>query len=235
MEVSILNRMLFALVALALGFAALPAAAQTDANPNSNRPPQQVSADLNYVFDGHNSLRATMKQIYNRKDGGSIYFGEDIGFFHSTCGGAAFCNNIGGNDTDLRLGLQVAQPDIFLALSDGNFKGNGGSMTGLGIGFEKLARGEHPFEVTASLFYYPSAVGTYVCPTVTPCYITPSSAQLDFRVTRYALGGHYALSTSPFYLNFGIAGDNGSPSVAGNLTPQSFTHNGAYLGLGLKL
>ncbi|MDP9017543.1 MAG: hypothetical protein M3N19_04415, partial [Candidatus Eremiobacteraeota bacterium] len=198
---------------------------------------QQVLADGSYVFDGRSSLRVTMKQIYNRKDGGaSVYFGEDYGFFHSTCGSAAFCNNIGGHDTDIRLGVQISESDIFVAVSSGSFAGNGASLSSIGFGFEKLARGEKPFESTASLFYYPGSSGTYSCPVTTaPCYLTPVGSTLDYKILRYTLGGHMAITGKPFYVNFGIAGDTGSPNVTSTLSPQTFTHSGAYLGLGVKI
>ena len=238
------------MVALCAGLLAAPAAAQTppaapassapDPTPEpSSRPAQQVTADFNYVFDGRSSLRAEMKQIYNRKDGTSVYFGEDLAFFHSTCGSNAFCSNVGGHDTDLRLGVQIANPDIFLALSSGNFAGNGASFAGLGFGLEKVARGEAPMELTASLFYFPSATGSYACPVTGPpgfsCFTTPVSAQTDFQIVRYSLGAHYQLGDKPFFVNVGIAGDNGRPNGGNAFQPIYMSHNGAYLGLGIKM
>lgn len=229
--------MLFAMAALLAGLMVAPALAQSD-EPTpapSQRPPQQVGMDVSYVFDGHSSLRAEMKQIYNKKDGTSVYFGEEFGFWHSTCGSAAFCNNVGGHDTDLRLGVQV-MPDIFIAAGSGSFAGNGLSLTGLGFGVEKLARGEKPMELTASYFYYPGAVGTYSCPLrTTPCYATPVVTNPEYSVSRYAVGGNYVIQGKPFYVTFGIAGDNATQSNPTTLQPQTFTHNGAYLGLGLRM
>lgn len=231
-----MKRTLFALAAVLAGLMAAPAAAQEEPTPApTNRPPQQVAAEVSYVFDGHASLRAGMKQIYNKKDGTSLYFGEDFAFFHSTCGSAAFCNNVGGHDTDLRLGVQVL-PDIFIAAGSGSFAGNGVSLTGLGLGVEKLARGERPFEWTASLFYYPGETGSYACPLKTvPCYATATTTTPEFAVTRYAIGGNVNLQGKPFYVTFGIAGDNGSRTNDPALQPQTFTHNGGYLGLGFRM
>ncbi|GAC1659223.1 MAG: hypothetical protein NVS9B12_12110 [Vulcanimicrobiaceae bacterium] len=236
-----MTRTFFAMAALFASLLAAPALGQTapptPAPDASSRPAQQVLADGSYVFDGRSSLRFTMKQIYNLKDGTSVYFGEDFAFFHSTCGSSAFCNNVGGRDTDLRLGVQVAAPDIFLAASSGTFNGNGFSVRGLGFGVEKLARGERPLELTASFFYFPATVGTYRCPLAgAACYPAPTTTSPDYRVFKYAVGGHYALGDRPYYLNFGIAADNGSPnSAASSLQPWTFTHTGAYLGLGIKL
>ena len=239
-----MNRTFFAMSALCACLLASRAAAQTPAaSPQaaeptpepSHRPSQQVAADGSYVFDGRSSLRMTMKQIYNRKDGSSVYFGEDFGFFHSACGASAFCNTIGGHDTDLRLGFQVAEPDVFLAVSSGNFAGNGGSLSAIGFGVEKLARGEQPMEITASFFYYPSASGTYSCPALAAsCFTTPVSPNPEFQIVRYTVGAHYALGAAPFYVNFGVAGDNGKPNGS-QLQPYVFSHNGAYLGLGFKM
>lgn len=229
------------MAALAFALFAAPAVAQTTAPAEptpapSSRPSQQVEMNVDYVFDGHASLRAGMKQIYNRKDGGgSVYFGEDFGFFHSTCGSRAFCNNVGGHDTDLRLGFQVAEPDIFIAIGSGNFAGNGASFSGIGFGIEKVPRGEKPFEPYASLFLYPSASGSYSCPVTTaPCYAGPVGSTTDFRIMRYSLGGHFDLK-GPFFADAGYAGDFGYPNTQSPLSPQTFTHNGLYLGLGLKL
>ncbi|MDP9110097.1 MAG: hypothetical protein M3M96_00480, partial [Candidatus Eremiobacteraeota bacterium] len=158
-----MNRTFFAMATLAVALLAAPAVAQTPPSPAeptpgpSSKPSQQVEMSMDYVFDGHASLRAGMKQIYNRKDGGgSVYFGEEFGFFHSTCGSRAFCNNVGGHDSDVRLGFQVAEPDIFIAIGSGSFAGNGASFSGLGLGIEKVPRGEKPFEPYGSLFLYPS-------------------------------------------------------------------------------
>lgn len=219
--------------ALLVGLSVSPALAQSDDQPK--RPAQQVSIEGSYVFDGQSSLRAGMKQIYNKKDGPSVYFGEDFGFFHSTCGSNAFCNNIGGRDSDLRLGVEV-MPDTFIALGSGTFAGNGASLTGLGIGLERLARGEKPFEITASLFWYPSENGTYSCPLKTvPCYPFATSTSIEYAVTRYALGGNYAIKDKPLYVTFGFAGDTGTPSVSSAVTPYTFSHSGAYLGLGFRM
>ena len=228
-----MKRMFFALAAVAATLLAV-SPALADAPDKSKRPGQQVSLDGAYVFDGHASLRAGLKQVYNRKDGTSVYFGEDFGFFHSTCGSNAFCNNIGGHDTILALGVQVAEPNIFVALSQGSFAGNGGSLTGIGLGVEKVARNEVPFEVIGSFFYYPSATGTYGCPvTATPCYATPTSTNIEYHVVHYSLGAHYAIGDKPYYLSFGIVGDNGA-AISAN-TPQTLNHNGAYVGFGLHM
>lgn len=249
------------MAALAFALLAAPAVAQSTASPApdaaatvaptatdapseptpgpSSRPPQQVMMSADYVFDGHASLRAGMRQIYNRKDGTSIYFGEDFAFFHSTCGSRAFCNNVGGHDSDVRLGFQIAEPDIFLAIGSGNFAGNGASFSGIGLGVEKVPRGEKPFEPYGSVYLYPSASGSYSCPvTFAACYAFPVSATTDFRIVRYTIGGHMNIKDKPFFIDFGYAGDQGTPNTpggAGTLNPWTFSHNGLYLGAGLKM
>lgn len=230
-----LKRTLFAIAALAIVALGTPARAQDTAPAPSatpKAPAQQVSIEGAYVFDGKNSTYVGLKQIYNKQDQPSIYFGEEFSFFNSPCDKAAYCTNVGGRGTDLRLGVEIAK-DIFFGAGLGSFSGRGFSGSGIGIGVEKLSRGTDPFEWVGSFFYYPSVPGTYACPVPTGCFapgVTYNNA--EYAAYRYSLGAHYSLSKSPFYVTVGVKGENGTKQGA---FPLDFNHNGAYLGLGFRM
>lgn len=228
-----MKRTLFAIAALAVVALGAPARAQdTPASDSAKPPAQQVSIEGAYIFDGKNSTYAGLKQIYNKKDQPSIYFGEEFSFFNSPCDKAAYCTNVGGRGTDLRLGVEIAK-DIFFGAGLGSFSGRGFSGSSIGLGLEKLSRGTEALEWVGAFYYYPSVSGTYACPVPTGCFapgVVYNNA--EYQAYRYSLGAHYSLSKSPFYVTVGVKGENGN-KVSG--FPLDFNHNGAYLGLGFRM
>jgi hypothetical protein len=122
------------------------------------------------------------------------------------------------SDLDLRLGLKVADPRIYVGLGYLFRTDNYGypKQNGFGFGAEKLPDLDQPFSVYGSLWFYPNVKGT--------------SPDLAYRVLKYDIGGTYNFGSSPLYLDFGWLGDQGRNK---NNAPADYSHNGPHVGLGL--
>jgi hypothetical protein len=132
-------------------------------------------------------------------------------------------------DVDVRLGLKVADPRIYIAGSYLWKTNNYGypKLDGAGFGLEKLPDLDQVFSVYGSAYYYPSVKGT--CD-VTTCPTGPFS--LEYRLLKYQAG--IALNIGgknfPLFLDLGWLGDDGRNKAN---APGDFTHNGPYVGLGI--
>jgi len=124
--------------------------------------------------------------------------------------------------TETHLGIKIAEPRIYLAAGMMVRTERYGypPLFGLGYGVMKLPDLDRPFSVFASLFYYPRVKGGN------------GLYDLGYHVTSYRAGVTYNLGKSPLFLEGGIVGDRGSNAFN---APSGFTHNGAYVGLGLKI
>ena len=58
-----------------------------------------------------------------------------------------------------------------------------------------------------------------------------NSYNLAYNILKYSLGVTYAFQNTPLFLEGGWLGDNGQGRVN---APASFTHNGPFVGIGLK-
>jgi hypothetical protein len=121
-------------------------------------------------------------------------------------------------DLDLRWGLKIADPRIYVGVGYIWRSTNYGypKQNGFGFGAEKLPDLDQPFSIYGSLWYYPNVKG--------------SSPDLEYRIYKYDIGGTYNFGSSPVYLDFGYLGDRGSNK---NNAPADFTHNGPHVGLGV--
>ena len=132
-------------------------------------------------------------------------------------------------DFDARLGLKVADPRIYVGVGYMFRSGNYGypALRGLGFGAEKLPDLEQPFSIYGSAWYYPNVRGTCGNPA---CASPPGPFALAYNILKYQIGGTFNFGGSPLYLDFGFLGDRGRNK---SNAPSDFTHNGAYIGLGL--
>ena len=131
-------------------------------------------------------------------------------------------------DFDGRLGLKVANPRIYVGVGYMARSGNYGypRLNGVGFGAEKLPDLNQPFSVYGSVWYYPNVrgtCGTDVCP--------GGPYTLAYNILKYDIGGAISFGNSPVFLDLGFLGDRGQNK---SNAPVSFTHNGPYLGLGIK-
>jgi hypothetical protein len=130
-------------------------------------------------------------------------------------------------DFDGRLGLKVADPRIYIGVGYMYRTGNYGypKLNGFGFGAEKLPDLDQPFSVYGSVWYYPNVKGTCgldVCP------LGPFT--LAYNIFKYQIGGTFNFGASPLFLDFGLLGDRGQNK---SNAPSNYTHNGAYVGLGI--
>ena len=131
---------------------------------------------------------------------------------------------------DGRLGLKIADPRIYLNVSYMTHTGNYGypATSGVGFGLEKLPDLDQTFSLYGSAEYYPSVSGTYTVPSGG---LTGTKFNLSYRVLRYQIGATVGFGkTFPVFLDLGFIGDRGSNKTN---APVDYTHNGAYVGLGI--
>jgi hypothetical protein len=134
-------------------------------------------------------------------------------------------------DVDARVGLRIADPRVYLGVSYLWRNTNYGypRQNGVGFGLEKLPDLDQTFSVYGGAYYYPSMKGT--CGISDGCPTGPFD--LEYRLLRYQAGitiaaGH---SNFPLFLDLGWIGDDGRNKTN---APSDFTHNGPYVGLGIK-
>ncbi|TAM87713.1 copper amine oxidase N-terminal domain-containing protein [bacterium] len=146
-------------------------------------------------------------------------------------------------DVEGRLGLKVADPRIYVGVAWMNRTTNYGypRQDGFGFGAEKLPDLNQPFSVYGSVYYYPNVKGNFTVPGC-PAGATPgtpacpdpnagSSLTLGYHIVTYQIGGTYNFGSSPVFLDFGFLGDRGTNKTN---APGDFSHNGAYVGLGVR-
>jgi hypothetical protein len=134
---------------------------------------------------------------------------------------------------DARLEYQIADPRVYLGvgyLQTGNNYGYP-RLRGVGVGIEKLPELRPGVSVYGSAFYYPSASGTYTVASAGSSNLGASYRQ-QYQVTKLDIGLALVLRHFPVFLYGGFSGDE--YHVKQN-APINQTHNGPYIGLGLKL
>jgi len=134
------------------------------------------------------------------------------------------------NNADVRLGLKVADPRIYIGVGYMMHTTNYGypQQKGVGFGLEKLPDLDQAFSIYGSAWYYPSVSGTY---TVQSGPQSGTSFNLAYRVLRYQIGATIGFGRSfPLFLDLGFIGDRGNNKTN---APSDYTHGGAYVGLGI--
>ncbi|MDQ2858213.1 MAG: copper amine oxidase N-terminal domain-containing protein [Candidatus Eremiobacteraeota bacterium] len=137
------------------------------------------------------------------------------------------------NSLDARLEYQVAAPRIYVGASYLRTANNFGypHLSALGVGIEKLPDLRSGINFFGSAFYYPTASGDY---TVT----SPGSSNLgktyrqQYGIIKYDIGLALVMTHFPVYL---YGGFNGDRYTAKQHAPIGQTHDGPYIGLGVKL
>jgi hypothetical protein len=133
---------------------------------------------------------------------------------------------------DARLEYQIAAPRIYVGVGYIHSANNYGypQLNGIGAGIEKLPDlrpGINPF---GSAFYYPSASGNYTITSPASVNFGKSYRQ-QYQILKYDLGLALIAKHSPLYLYGGVSGDR---YTAKQNAPIGQTHDGPYIGLGLK-
>ena len=152
--------------------------------------------------------------------------------FNTIDGGVSFVPQFLARQSTLdgRLEFEVWRPNIYLGLSYLQASNNYGdpSLTGPGVGLEKLSDFTGGLGWFGSFFYYPNQRGEYTVPTGPAAGVKFTTA---YQVYKYDLGLNYQFGDTPFYIFGGFSGDRFTKKQA---SPSSQTHAGPYLGLGVK-
>ncbi len=129
-------------------------------------------------------------------------------------------------DASLRFGLKVADPHVYVGVGYLNRTGNYGypNQKGFGFGAEKLPDFNQQLSLYGNVWYYPNLKGNYTAPGGTPY-------TLEYNLLQYQVGLDYLIGNGPIFLDLGLQGDRGNNKLN---APSNFTHNGAYVGLGIK-
>jgi hypothetical protein len=131
------------------------------------------------------------------------------------------------SDFDVRLGLKVADPRIYVGVGYLFRSDNYGypRQTGWGFGAEKLPDLNQAFSLYGSIWYYPNTKGGFTDPG------TGATYTLAYNTLKYQIGGTVAFGNSPVFLDLGWIGINGKNKTN---APSDYSMNGPYLGLGIK-
>jgi hypothetical protein len=137
------------------------------------------------------------------------------------------------NSFDARVELQVAAPRIYVGAGYLHTANNFGypELNAAGFGIEKLPDLRPGLNLSGSAFYYPAAAGNY---TITdPASVNAGkSYHQQYGIVKYDVGLALVFAHSPVYVHAGFAGDR---YTAKQSAPIGQTHDGPYLGLGVKL
>jgi hypothetical protein len=139
-------------------------------------------------------------------------------------------------DFDVRLGLKVADPRIYLAAGyywrEYNYLGYP-NLSGFGFGIEKQPDLNDRLSLYGSAYFYPSVKGNYTGPTsVLLGPLSGATFNLEYSVIRYRLGLTYGISSMPLFVDLGFLGDKGFMKQN---APSDFSHTGFYGGLGFHI
>lgn len=134
---------------------------------------------------------------------------------------------------DARLEYQVANPRVYVGLGYLQTSNNYGyaQLRGLGAGVEKLPELRPGISYYGSAFYYPNASGNFTV-------ASPGSSnngttyRQRYAVTKLDVGLALVLRNFPVFLYGGYSGDEYNAKQNARIGQ---THNGPYLGLGVKL
>lgn len=133
---------------------------------------------------------------------------------------------------DGRLEYQIATPKIYVGVGYLQTSTNYGypHLNALGAGVEKLPELRSGISWFGSAFYYPAATGNYTV--ANPASVNNGKTyRQQYAITKYDIGLALALSHFPLYLYGGYSADQ---YAAKQNAPIGQTHNGPYLGLGIK-
>ncbi|HVA27640.1 MAG TPA: stalk domain-containing protein [Candidatus Baltobacteraceae bacterium] len=134
---------------------------------------------------------------------------------------------------DARLEYQIADPRLYVGVGYIQTSTNYGypQLRGVGVGVEKLPELNPGLSYYGSAFYYPSASGTFTV-------ASPGSSnngvsyQQQYQITKLDIGLAYVFRKFPVYIYGGYSGDQ---YKAKQNAPIGQTHDGPYLGLGVKI
>jgi len=134
---------------------------------------------------------------------------------------------------DARLEYQIAAPRIYAGIGYLHTANNYGypQLNGIGGGIEKLPELRAGLNVFGSAYYYPAASGNYTITSPASVNFAKTYRQ-QYQIVKYDLGVALVAARFPVYLYGGVSGDR---YYAKQNAPIGQTHDGPYIGLGVKL
>ncbi|TAM90191.1 copper amine oxidase N-terminal domain-containing protein [bacterium] len=134
---------------------------------------------------------------------------------------------------DSRLEYRVAAPRVYVGLGYLHTANNYGypNLNAVGVGIEKLPDLRSGINVFASVFYYPTASGNYTVTDPTSSNVGKTYRQ-QYQIVKYDVGLSLVFAHSPVYLYGGFSGNR---YAAKQNAPIGQTHDGPYIGIGVKL
>jgi len=134
-------------------------------------------------------------------------------------------------DADVRLGVKVLDPHIYVAIGYIWGSNNYGypNTNAVGGGIEKLPDWGHSFTYYGDVYYYPNFRGNYTTAAVAGSPATTYG--IGYNLLKYQVGIAWAFVPA-VYLDAGWAGENGANK---NNAPISYSFNGPYVGLGFLI
>jgi hypothetical protein len=172
---------------------------------------------------------------YITSDSLTDLLGNQFTHFATIDGGTSFTPVFWAHQTSLdgRLEYQIMSPRFYVGLGYMWTSNNYGypHWDGLGVGVEKLPDLRPGISYYGSAFYYPTVSGNY---TVTSPLSSNAGKtyQMQYSIWKLDIGLALALRHFPLYLYGGFGGDQ---FTAKKNAPIGQTHDGPYLGLGIKL
>lgn len=134
---------------------------------------------------------------------------------------------------DARLEFAVAAPRVYVGLGYLHTATNYGypHLNAVGVGIEKLPDLRPGVNFFGSGFYYPNATGNYTVSDAASSNLGRTYRQ-QYVIVKYDIGLSLVSAHSPLYVYGGFNGDH---YIVKQNAPIGQTHDGPYIGLGVKL
>jgi hypothetical protein len=134
-------------------------------------------------------------------------------------------------DVDVRLGVRVAQPRIYVGVGYMWVRNNYGypNMNNVGFGAEKLPDLNQPLSFFGSVWYYPNVQGNI---TTGNANGTLTNFNLAYNILKYQAGVNYVIGNSPVFIEAGWMGDSWTNK---SNAPINRSYNGPFAGLGIRI
>ena len=198
---------------------------------------QSYLLSFGYAFNGSRfAIRADYRQdAYVTSDNFVDVYGDHYTRFATIDGGSALTPVFLAKQTELdgRLEYQIAAPRVYIGAAYLHVSNNFGypQLNAVGVGLEKLPDLQTGIGIYGSAFYYPSATGSYTVTSAGSSNVGKTYRQ-QYQILQMDAGLTLAFAHFPLYLYGGFIGDQWT---AKQNAPIGQTHNGPYVGLGLKL
>jgi hypothetical protein len=199
--------------------------------------PESYLVNAAYVFgDSHFAIKGDFREdAYVTSDDLVDSLDNHYTRFATIDGGTAMTPVFLARQSSLdgRLEYQIAAPHVYVGLGYLHETTNYGypNLNAVGFGLEKLPDLRPGFSLSGSAFYYPSASGDYTVANALSPNLNQTFVQ-KYAIVKYDIAVAIVFAHSPVYIDGGFAGEH---FAAQQNAPIGQTHDGPYLGLGLKL